>query len=433
MLSAKQFTNGSNLNINPITLRPGIDGWDINTVSNVSMQSMFQSAIVFNREVSSWNVSKVTTFASMFSEASIFNNGDNLNTNPITGLQGINGWNINTVSGVSMSNMFAGASAFNRYISGWNISNVTNFTNFMLGKTPSTYSSTNLDAIYNGWIVNGVKPNISISFGTAKYTAAGTSGRNTLTSAPNNWIIIDGGTDDPTLNLDAGNPLSYPGTGTLWTDLSGNNNNGTLINGPTFDSANGGSIVFDGTNDYVNLYDPSSLRLGTSNFTISLWFLTSNNNSDGTLLAKRQFVSPFNFISLGIGTFISDGIGGSNTTPSKKIRFGIRINATNQYLANTTNDIIDGQWKNIVLIRNSGTILLYVNNIIQSTNIIYNLGTGISSDISVTGYNWSLGALGDVSTLFLNGNIAQSLIYNRALSSTEVLQNYNATKGRYGL
>ena len=92
-----------------------------------------------------------------------------------------------------MNNMFSGTSAFNQPIGNWNVSKVTNFTSFMLNKTPATFSSTNLDAIYNGWIVNGVKPNITISFGTAKYTSAGTTGKNILLAAPNNWIIQDGG------------------------------------------------------------------------------------------------------------------------------------------------------------------------------------------------------------------------------------------------
>lgn len=59
-------------------------------------------------------------------------------------------------------------------------------------------------------------------------------------------------TDGLVFCLDAANSKSYPGTGTAWTDLSGNDNNGTLTNGPTFDSSNGGSIVFDGVNDQVN-------------------------------------------------------------------------------------------------------------------------------------------------------------------------------------
>ena len=63
----------------------------------------------------------------------------------------------------------------------------------MFGKTPATFSTTNLDAIYNGWSTRPVKTPITISFGTAKYTAAGAAGRAILTGAPNNWVITDGG------------------------------------------------------------------------------------------------------------------------------------------------------------------------------------------------------------------------------------------------
>jgi hypothetical protein len=71
---------------------------------------------------------------------------------------------------------------------------VESFNNFMASKTPSTFSTTNLDAIYSGWSQLAVGPNLSISFGTAKYTdIGGLAGRNILTGAPNNWTIVDGG------------------------------------------------------------------------------------------------------------------------------------------------------------------------------------------------------------------------------------------------
>jgi len=166
-----------------------------NTSACTSMANMFYGATAFNSNLGTgttpWDVSKVTSFASMFNGASNFNNGDN--SAPI------NTWSVKTTisSNINMSSMFQSATVFDRNIGSWNVSQVTNFTNFMFGKTPATYSSANLDAIYNGWIVNGVQPNTSgttnISFGSAKHTAAGTAGRLTLTSAPNLWIITDGG------------------------------------------------------------------------------------------------------------------------------------------------------------------------------------------------------------------------------------------------
>jgi hypothetical protein len=92
-----------------------------------------------------------------------------------------------------MNQMFQSAIAFNQNIGTWNISNVTVFSNFMLGKGFGSYSSANLNAIYNGWSLLTVQPSIVISFGTIKYTLAGQAGKNILTGAPNNWTITDGG------------------------------------------------------------------------------------------------------------------------------------------------------------------------------------------------------------------------------------------------
>jgi hypothetical protein len=93
-----------------------------------------------------------------------------------------------------MNSIFGASTAFNQNIGSWNISGVTDFTNFMLNKTSVTFSTTNLDAIYNGWSsLLSVKPSITITFGTAKYTAASSAGRAILTSAPNLWSITDGG------------------------------------------------------------------------------------------------------------------------------------------------------------------------------------------------------------------------------------------------
>ena len=188
-----------------------INNWSINTVSGVNMSAMFAIASVFNRDISSWNMTKVFNTDYMFQNATTFNQPisnwerSGSTTSNINGMllmfsganvfnQPIDNWNVSSV--VSMGFMFQNAIAFNQNIGAWNVSQVTNFTNFMSTKTPATFSSTNLDAIYNGWIVNGVKPNINISFGTAKYTAAGAIGRATLAAPPNGtgtWTITDGG------------------------------------------------------------------------------------------------------------------------------------------------------------------------------------------------------------------------------------------------
>jgi surface protein len=179
------------------------------TTGNITtMQSMFQGAYAFNQNIGNWNVNKVTIFQQMFQGIGFNNggssdiNGWNINTNASVNMQSmfnssgafnqpLNSWNTSEVT--NMNSMFSNAPAFNQNIGSWNVSNVTNFASFMSLKTPATFSTTNLDAIYNGWSSRAVKPNISIAFGTAKYTAAGTPGKNILIGSPNNWTITDGG------------------------------------------------------------------------------------------------------------------------------------------------------------------------------------------------------------------------------------------------
>jgi len=153
-----------------------ISGWDVSSVT--TMANMLR-ATPFNQDIGGWDVSKVTTMANMFQDATAFN-------------QDIGGWDVSKVT--TMANMFQTATAFNQDVGSWDISSVTNFTNFMFGKTDADYSAANLDSIYNGWSLLSVQPNLTITFNTIKYTAAGQAGKDILTGAPNNWTITDGGT-----------------------------------------------------------------------------------------------------------------------------------------------------------------------------------------------------------------------------------------------
>ena len=154
-----------------------IGSW--NTTAVTSMSSTFNGATSFNQNISSWNTALVTNMSNMFNSATAFN-------------QNIGTWNTGAVT--TMSSMFNGATAFQQNIGSWNVALVTNFTNFMVTKTPATFSTTNLNAIYNGWSASGVQPNRTITFGTANFTnAGGLAGKNILLGAPNNWIILDGG------------------------------------------------------------------------------------------------------------------------------------------------------------------------------------------------------------------------------------------------
>ena len=104
----------------------------------------------------------------------------------------IGNWDVSGVT--NMVSMFQSATAFDQNLGSWDVANVTNFSQFMRGKTAATFSTANLDAIYNGWSASGVQPNCNISFQGAQYTVAGgQAGKNILLAAPNNWSIIDGG------------------------------------------------------------------------------------------------------------------------------------------------------------------------------------------------------------------------------------------------
>ena len=155
---------------------------DAPTITSTSLASTFQSCTNFNGNIGNWDMSAVTNCNNMFSTATAFNNG---------GSSSIGNWNTSLVT--DMNRLFKSATAFDQNIGAWNIEAVTNIVFFMTSKTAANYSAANLDAIYNGWSTQSVQPNLTISFGSIKYTAAGQTGRDTLDNAPNNWTITDGG------------------------------------------------------------------------------------------------------------------------------------------------------------------------------------------------------------------------------------------------
>lgn len=201
------------------------------------------------------------------------------------------------------------------------------------------------------------------------------------------------------MHLDAGNAASYPSSGTAWTDLSGNGNNGTLTNGPTYNPADGGQIVFDGVNDFVGVGNPAGLQLSV--LTLEIWFRATNSNSGYRgLLAKE----------LAWGLYLSSNILGSYDTPSSTFN-STGINAG------------DNTWRQAVLtIAAGGAASIYVNGSVISTHF----GSVGSQANPVT-----VGSAFGIQ--FMSGAIAITRIYNRALFAHEVLQNFNTNRGRFGL
>jgi hypothetical protein len=220
------------------------------------------------------------------------------------------------------------------------------------------------------------------------------------------------------LAVDAADKNSYVGNGTTWRDLSGNAYNGTLTNGPTFSNANGGVLVFDGTDDYVNI--PYNVNLNpATNVSVSVWARLTVNDANIRNPIELSTVSDELYFILWRG----------DLSP-KRWTFGIR--QSNNTYAETqsidTNFSIN-TWYNLSLIANSSTGLVsfYINGVLDGS-IAYN-GT-LKQNAAAT---LSIGSDPGVARRYWQGNVSNAQIYNRALSATEVLQNYNATKTRFGL
>ena len=207
------------------------------------------------------------------------------------------------------------------------------------------------------------------------------------------------------LNLDAGNGASYSGSGNAWNDLSGNSNNGTLAGGPTYNAVNGGSFVFNG-NPYVNL--PYLLLSGTGNFTVSVW-LKSGGGTSGTLFGNYpsgnlQIFYATNFIGMYLGNS-STYLGTSPWT--------------------TTLPQFTTNWTQVVALRrNVSDTEFYINGVLVKT------GSSSTSIGSVSNFRIGTNTAGEEGYF---GNISQVSVYNIALSASEIAQNFNALRGRYGI
>jgi hypothetical protein len=214
------------------------------------------------------------------------------------------------------------------------------------------------------------------------------------------------------LNLDAAKVDSYPGTGTTWRDISGNNNNGTLTNGPTFSGiGKQASIVFDGVDDYVSLGTFNGF--GSTNRTISVWFKATSISST----TSRIITFPANDTSTDTPAYTL-GLNNSGT-----IQGGIGGSPYDGY--DLSISYILGSWVNITATVISNTITFYKNSVFESS--FTNTGTVATNTIGYLGrYNANYGQ-------YLAGNISNVSIYNRALSAAEVSQNFNALRGRYGI
>ena len=218
------------------------------------------------------------------------------------------------------------------------------------------------------------------------------------------------------LSLDAGNIRSYPGSGTTWFDVSGTGTSGTLTNGATYSSANKGVIGFDGINDYVTVPNTSNLNFGTGDFTVLVWVggISSYPGGGKTIIRKG---SRFDNNIAGWGIMWAGS--------PEDLYFIVSSDSTRLEGRTISNGGLNG-WAGYRMLgmQRNGTNW---NQIVDTS--VTNLGS-FSGDVSGTSpvdiaYNSLYGT-------YLNNSVAQVLIYNRALSASEILQNYNMTKSRFG-
>jgi len=222
--------------------------------------------------------------------------------------------------------------------------------------------------------------------------------------------------------VDAGNTKSYPGSGSTWTDLSGNGNTGTLTNGPTYSSANGGSFVFNGSTQYSS---SSALSGSFALFTVIIWFYP-------TSIANYQ-----NPIDCNYGAYSSGNIGPR-----------LEINSSGNLAWNYSNDTaVNGNfYSHNVVSSGLSANTWYCAGITYDGSTSTTYLNGSSTGLSRTAYGTPTGFVGVMNNVTIGkgfslggaekifaGRVANVQIYNRALTAAEVAQNFNALRGRYGI
>ena len=219
-------------------------------------------------------------------------------------------------------------------------------------------------------------------------------------------------TNNLVLHLDAGNSSSYSGSGTTWTDLSGEGNDVTLVNGPTYSSNDGGYFDFDGTNDYINANSalPDSFFQGNSTISFWIYFNTVDSDSQGQAIMHH----------------------GTNSNPNgfhimqrqSKVRFdfwGPGLFTASTFSAST--------WYNLTFTHNNTTnaCAIYINGSLDASDTLSASYTGSGNNCRIAGPIIEGGVYHDE----LDARIAQVFAYSSVLSASEVLQNYDATKSNY--
>jgi hypothetical protein len=252
---------------------------------------------------------------------------------------------------------------------------------------------------------------LSNSSGNGNFTLANTTGNGNLAFSIATTVVTSG----LEVYLDTSNASSYPGTGTTWTDLSGNGNNATLINTPTYNSNFGGYLNFSATSlEYATIPDIGDLNT----WTVEAWFrLTSSLSGKVTAIVCNQF-NLVNKLNYSIGT---------NSAPSS---YNLAAGFYNGAWRTTTGiSASTGVWYQVVGTYNGSIIRQYINGNASGGTLTYT-GTPQSGGQIRLMRRWDEAL---TAGNFVNGDLSIVRIYNTALTDAQILQNFNADKSKYSL
>ena len=223
-------------------------------------------------------------------------------------------------------------------------------------------------------------------------------------------------TDGLVLALDAAPPKSYPGTGTTWYDLSGNGNNGSLVNGVSYSNSNGGLLEFDGTDDYTEVSDSATIDI-TGPISMEIVFKTVSESVTERLIDKTTSGGTYGY-GYNLARYSTDRMLATYNNGNTQIFLYSNYKASD-FFSNFTHVIYayDG----------ADSQKMWINGIDESgqnsftSNFVAGSTSGTDLDLMRRGGEYA------------EGDVAFFRFYNKALSAQEVYQNYNATKSRFGL
>jgi len=293
----------------------------------------------------------------------------------------------------------------------------------------NTFSFGNSFMVYNGTSnTQTISQGVGVSFYSGDGTAAignKTINENEITtilcSSSNDEFIFSGVytnietidivRDGLVLLLDAGDTESYPGSGTTWTDLSGDGNDGTLVNGPTYSSDNGGYLDFDGSNDYVS-FSSSILTSATTEISCFMWVYPVSDGTLLTVLGQTSISSGYLHSAIEIGS-------------SGQLRMGLWNGSSISSISST---LTLNTWNNVGFTYSGTTLTGYLNGSdFGTTSFTWSKPSNIYFGImAASGTNMGTNAYGD-------GNVPTFYTYNKALTPSEIEQNFEALRERFGV